>query len=228
MARGRGVDSFLLLPQPSHFRICQHNNSIQSYDSNPKSVVQPHHLNMSHFREFPDQRIWSTTLEGRYGRQCDRTISDSSLFSRPISNPLELFVGNLSYFCTEEDLYELFNQFVNVTSVRVMRADDKKRSLMFGFVTVSVLQEVDMMANLLNGHLFMGRQLRYAYNIHIVLDKFSFLYSFNRVEAAANATHKSPSPFRPFPPTLTIPSRLWKIHVAISSTFTVSLMISLY
>ncbi len=75
--------------------------------------------------------FFHTTIDGTYDRASIMKITTH----RPITsqqrcntNPLELFVGNLSYFCTEEDLYELFNQFVNVTSVRVMRADDKKRS----------------------------------------------------------------------------------------------------
>ncbi len=75
-------------------------------------------------------------------------------------NPLEVFVGNLSYFCEEKDLFELFNQYATVTSVRVMRSDDKSRSLMFGFVMLTCRQELLEICRLMNGHLFQGRHLR--------------------------------------------------------------------
>ena len=75
-------------------------------------------------------------------------------------NCLEIFVGNLSYFCEEKDLYDLFNQYVSVMNVRLMRSDDKKRSLMFGFILLTSRHEVESISLLLNNHLFMGRQLR--------------------------------------------------------------------
>ncbi len=71
----------------------------------------------------------------------------------------ELFVGNLSYFCEENHLYELFNQFVQVLNVRIMRNHDRTKPLMFGFVAVQSEREVQELINLLNGHLFMGRHL---------------------------------------------------------------------
>ncbi len=75
-------------------------------------------------------------------------------------NPLEVFVGNLSYFCEESHLFDLFNQYAVVTNVRILRSDDKKRSLMYGFVMFTSRQEVEEMSKLLNGHLFLGRNIR--------------------------------------------------------------------
>ncbi len=76
-------------------------------------------------------------------------------------NPLEIFVGNLSYFCEKKHLYDLFNQYCTVTNVRIMRSEDKSRSLMFGFVTLSNRPEVEEICRLMNDHLFQGRHLRY-------------------------------------------------------------------
>ena len=72
----------------------------------------------------------------------------------------EAFVGNLSYFCREKDLYELFNQYAFVTNVRIMLSEDRTRSLMFGFVAFSSEYEVTEMVKLMNGNMFMGRRLR--------------------------------------------------------------------
>ncbi len=79
----------------------------------------------------------------------------------------EVFVGNLSYFCDESDLYNLFNSYADVTHCRVMRnannIDRQNRSLLFGFVTLSSVHEAKEMSKLLTGMLFMGRLLRYVH-----------------------------------------------------------------
>lgn len=80
----------------------------------------------------------------------------------PQRDPLEIFVGNLSYFCEENDLYELFNSYSTVTNVRVMRANpEQRRPLLYGFIMLTSRPEVEEMCRLFNGHLFMGRHLRY-------------------------------------------------------------------
>jgi RNA recognition motif-containing protein len=70
------------------------------------------------------------------------------------------FVGNLSYFCREKDLYELFSPYSCVKNVRVMYNEDRSRSLMFGFVELSSEYETQAMIELLNGNMFMGRRLK--------------------------------------------------------------------
>jgi hypothetical protein len=78
----------------------------------------------------------------------------------PKASACEIFVGDLSFFCQEHDLYNLFAQFGNVQNVRVIRNGHRKRSLTFGFITMSSPQEARDMMNLFNGHLFMGRNLK--------------------------------------------------------------------
>ena len=76
-------------------------------------------------------------------------------------HPLEIFVGNLSYFCDEKLLFELFDQYTTVANARIMRGEDRKRSLMYGFVMLSTTrQELEEVCRILNGHLFMGRNIR--------------------------------------------------------------------
>jgi RNA recognition motif-containing protein len=85
-------------------------------------------------------------------------------YSKAMKNykPNELFVGNLSYFCEEKDLYELFDQYGNVEDVRIIKNDSGSRSLMFGFVTMASVHEAREMEKLLNNHLFLGRKIRVA------------------------------------------------------------------
>ncbi len=103
-----------------------------------------------------------------------------TLYMNPSSavnrNPLEIFVGYLSYFCEEKDLFELFTQYATVVNVRLIRSDDKKRSLMYAFVLLSTRREVEEISGLMNNHLFMGRQLRLALTdfvlVHALLSLF--------------------------------------------------------
>ena len=52
-----------------------------------------------------------------------------------------LYVGNLSFQTTEQDLQELFSQAGNVESARVMRHTNTGDSKGFGFVEMSNDQE---------------------------------------------------------------------------------------
>ncbi len=77
-----------------------------------------------------------------------------------IRKPNEVFVGDLSYFCEEKDLFELFSQYGAVDNCRIVRNDSKNRSLMFGFVCMSNEQEAQAAAKLLNNYTFMGRAMK--------------------------------------------------------------------
>ncbi|MBS0202209.1 MAG: RNA-binding protein [Planctomycetes bacterium] len=68
-----------------------------------------------------------------------------------------LYVGNLSFSCTADDLRELFGQHGNVTSAQVVSDRETGRSRGFGFVEMSDGGEAAISA--LNGTDFMGRSL---------------------------------------------------------------------
>ncbi len=71
-----------------------------------------------------------------------------------------LFVGNLSYFCEEKHLHDLFDQYGHVQQVKIVMNDLNTRSLMFGFVTMATATEAFEMERLMNGMMFMGRKLK--------------------------------------------------------------------
>ena len=68
-----------------------------------------------------------------------------------------LYVGNLSYNCTADDLRELFSQHGNVASAQVVSDRETGRSRGFGFVEMSDGGETAVGA--LNGAEFQGRTL---------------------------------------------------------------------
>ena len=77
-----------------------------------------------------------------------------------MDNNIELFVGDLSFFCAEDNLLDLFRPFGLVTNVRVRRSENGGHSLMYGFVTMRNLTDAESAAQALNGMLYMGRSLR--------------------------------------------------------------------
>ena len=75
----------------------------------------------------------------------------------------ELFVGDLSYFCTEKDLANLFGKYGGVLATRIKRPDGSSpnsRSLMYGFVCMETLEGAYAAARSLHRSLFMGRFIR--------------------------------------------------------------------
>jgi RNA recognition motif-containing protein len=73
--------------------------------------------------------------------------------------PAKLFVGNLSFQATEEDLRELFQQSGTVESVRIVTDQFTGRPRGFGFVEMSTKEEAAKAVEMLNGRLFRDRNL---------------------------------------------------------------------
>src|SRR5947209_20330492 len=73
--------------------------------------------------------------------------------------PAKLFVGNLSFQATEEDLRELFAQSGTVESVRIVTDHFTGRPRGFGFVEMSSKEEATKAIEMLNGRLFRDRNL---------------------------------------------------------------------
>ena len=71
----------------------------------------------------------------------------------------KLFVGNLSYQATEEDLRELFQQAGTVESVRIITDQFTGRPRGFGFVEMATKEEAERAIEQLNGRLFRDRNL---------------------------------------------------------------------
>ena len=69
----------------------------------------------------------------------------------------KLYVGNLTYDTTEDNLVELFSEYGEVLSAQIIIDRDTNRSKGFGFVEMA--DGADEAANALNGQDFKGRNL---------------------------------------------------------------------
>ena len=72
---------------------------------------------------------------------------------------MKLYVGNLSYTTTEEDLRTLFAQAGAVKSVALIKDRDSGRSMGFAFVEMENQQDMQNAISMLNGKDFQGRDL---------------------------------------------------------------------
>ncbi|XP_076816213.1 putative RNA-binding protein RbpA [Clavelina lepadiformis] len=71
----------------------------------------------------------------------------------------KVFVGNLSYDATEDELYEMFGNCGKVEDVAIIKDRDTGRARGFGFVTFSSPDEVEAAIKKLNQTDFKGRDL---------------------------------------------------------------------
>lgn len=72
----------------------------------------------------------------------------------------KLYVGNLPYNTTEDDLREVFSEYGTVISSTIITDRETGRSKGFGFVEMSTEAEADAALNGMNGHDFGGRTLK--------------------------------------------------------------------
>lgn len=71
----------------------------------------------------------------------------------------KIYVGNLAYQTTSEDLAQLFGQMGEVASASVIQDRETGRSRGFGFVEMSNRDEAEQAIEQLNGSDFQGRNL---------------------------------------------------------------------
>ena len=71
----------------------------------------------------------------------------------------KLYVGNLSFSTSNEDLHELFSKIGTVESANVVEDRDTGRSRGFGFVEMSSKEEADNAIEQYNGKEIEGRSL---------------------------------------------------------------------
>ena len=72
----------------------------------------------------------------------------------------KLFVGNLSYDTTEDELKELFSQAGNVKSVSVIKDRATGRSKGFAFIEMTSQSEVEQAIKMFNGTTFGNREIK--------------------------------------------------------------------
>lgn len=72
---------------------------------------------------------------------------------------MNIYVGNISYKLSEEELRSTFEEFGTVESVKFITDRDSGRSKGFGFVEMPNKDEATKAINVLNGKELMGRAL---------------------------------------------------------------------
>jgi RNA recognition motif-containing protein len=72
---------------------------------------------------------------------------------------VKLFIGNLSFKATENDLQELFSQAGTVVSARVITDRETQRSRGFGFVEMENKEEADRAIEMFNNYNLVGRDI---------------------------------------------------------------------
>lgn len=73
---------------------------------------------------------------------------------------VKLYVGNLSYDVTEDELKDLFSSKGEVVSVKIISDHHSNRSKGFGFVEMSTKEGSDAVIAAFNGHDLKGRPMR--------------------------------------------------------------------
>lgn len=71
-----------------------------------------------------------------------------------------IYVGNISYSATEDNIKELFEQHGKVNSAKIIIDRYTQRSKGFGFVEMEDENEADEAINAINGIEFLGRDLK--------------------------------------------------------------------
>ena len=69
-------------------------------------------------------------------------------------------MGNIPYRATDDDLREMFEQYGEVSSARIITDRETRRSKGFGFVEMSSEESADKAISELNGADMQGRALR--------------------------------------------------------------------
>ena len=72
---------------------------------------------------------------------------------------MDIFVGNISYVATEEDLQTLFEEYGQVDSVKILTDRDTGRPRGFGFVSMPDRSEAIAAIEAWNGREWLGRPL---------------------------------------------------------------------
>jgi len=78
----------------------------------------------------------------------------------PADGSVEIYVGNLSYDMTEEQLRKEFEAFGTVNSARIIMNRFNNKSKGFGFVQMPVRAEADKACEALNDKEILGRRIK--------------------------------------------------------------------
>lgn len=72
---------------------------------------------------------------------------------------MNIYVANIPFKASEDELRELFEQHGDVSSVKIIQDKETNRSRGFGFVEMADSTAAQQAINELNGHNFLGKDL---------------------------------------------------------------------
>jgi len=73
---------------------------------------------------------------------------------------MNMYIGNLAYDVTEDDLKELFSEFGEVATVNIIKDNYAQQSKGFGFLEMPNNSEADKAIKTLNGNEIKGRKIK--------------------------------------------------------------------
>lgn len=111
---------------------------------------------VSFFKPDPSQVNRSQPRSGESGGAGNRSARKPE--SVEVTSP-KLYVGNLSYDATENDLFELFKGLGSVKNAEIVSHKYNEKSKGFGFVTMMTIDEAKRAVMELHDKDFMGRKL---------------------------------------------------------------------
>ncbi len=95
-----------------------------------------------------------------FGNRNDKPFEKRKPHPAPADGSVELYVGNLSYDMTEDDVRKEFVKFGEVKSVRLVMNRFNGKSKGFAFVQMPNRAEAEKACKALNDHELMGRKIK--------------------------------------------------------------------
>ncbi len=73
---------------------------------------------------------------------------------------MNMYIGNLSYDISEEELQKLFEEYGEVTTVKIIKDKETGRAKGFGFVEMPEKEQANRALSELNGREVLGRNIK--------------------------------------------------------------------
>ena len=71
-----------------------------------------------------------------------------------------IYLGDLSAFCNEQELYEVFKPFGEIQEIKLMRSKHDGSCLGYGFMTFATIEQAFNAMESMHGKMLIGRQLK--------------------------------------------------------------------
>jgi len=124
----------------------------------PVRPARPEKKESVRFEEGPPREVKSNTRNARQGGEPSAPRERRAPEKTEVGSP-RIYLGNLSYDATEEDLKDLFKGVGTVRNVEIVYNRRTHRSKGYGFVDMLNTEEAKRCVEVLHDQFFMGRKL---------------------------------------------------------------------